>query len=139
MNPVMGPAFLKPELFSYLDGSITDIAMQRVAEIMEIGPEASKDRSGMLLGGVSAMPSLHLGMVTLTSLWLAIEKRATLIITVPWVSLVWMSTVVLGWHYILDGAGGVLLGVICVWITQWGLQTNTIVAANVSTGSTVSS
>ena len=122
LSPVMGPAFFKPELFNFLDGSITDTVMQRVAEVMASGPAASKDRSGILLGGVSAMPSLHLGMVTLTAYWLAIEKRWTLYMTVPWVLLVWMSTIVLGWHYILDGAGGIMLGVICVWITQWILQ-----------------
>ncbi len=132
LNPVMGPGFFKPELFTYLNGSVTDIAMQKVAEVMASGPELSKDRSGMLLGGVSAMPSLHLGMVTLTSFWLAIEKRSTLFATVPWVLLVWMSTVVLGWHYILDGAGGIVLGVVCVWITQRALQALEVDASVVS-------
>lgn len=134
LSPVMGPAFFKPELFAYLNGSITDAVMQSIADVMAIGPEAAKDRSGILLGGVSAMPSLHLGMVTLTSFWLAIEKRWTLLVTVPWVFLVWASTIVLGWHYILDGAGGILLGVICVWLTQWcflGSKTdNSVVSAS---------
>ena len=122
LNPVMGPAFFKPELFTYLSGSVTEIVMQSVADIMAIEPEQAKERSGILLGGVSAMPSLHLGMVTLTSFWLALEKRATLFITIPWVLLVWISTIVLGWHYIMDGAGGILLGLICVWLTQRLLQ-----------------
>jgi membrane-associated phospholipid phosphatase len=121
INPVMGPGFFKPELFSYLNGSLTHTAMQRVAEVIAIGPEASKDSSGILVGGVSAMPSLHLGMVTLTSIWLAIERRWTLFLTVPWILSVWMSTVVLGWHYILDGAGGILLGIFVVWATKLSL------------------
>ena len=139
LNPVMGPAFFKPELYSLLSGSITDTAMQGVAEVMATGPEAVTDRSGILIGGVSAMPSIHVGMVTLTSLWLAIEMRATLFVTVPWVFLVWMSTVVLGWHYILDGAGGLMLGVICVWITQWGLQSYKVDATVVSARNAISS
>ena len=65
-------------------------AMQRVAEVIALGPEASKDSSGILLGGVSAMPSLHLGMVTLTSLWMAIARRWTLFLTIPWILMVWM-------------------------------------------------
>jgi len=139
LNPVMGPAFFKPELFSYLNGSLTDAVMQSVAGVMESGPEASKESSGILLGGVSAMPSLHLGMVTLTSYWLAIEKRWTICVTVPWVLLVWMSTIVLGWHYIMDGAGGIVLGVVCVWITQWALQASKIDATVVSTPDAISS
>ena len=117
LNPVQGPAFFNPELFTYLSGSVTDTAMIKVAEIMAAAPEVARDQSGVLLGGVSAMPSLHLGMVTLTSFWLAYEKRATLFISIPWVLLVWTSTVVLGWHYILDGAGGIVLGLLCVWAT----------------------
>ncbi len=42
----------------------------------------------------------------------------TLWITVPWVALVWVSTVVLGWHYIADGAGGIALAAICVWLSM---------------------
>lgn len=68
------------------------------------------------------MPSLHVAMVTLTSYWLAAAKRWTVFVTVPWVLMVWMSTVVLGWHYILDGAAGVALGAACAWATHWGLQ-----------------
>lgn len=118
LNPVMGPAFFQPEVFGYLSGSVTDTAMQSVADIMAIAPDEAKNESGLLLGGVSAMPSLHLGMVTLTTIWLAIASRWTLFITIPWVLLVWTSTVVLGWHYILDGAGGIALGGICAWATQ---------------------
>jgi membrane-associated phospholipid phosphatase len=119
INPVMGPAFFKPEFYTYLDGSVTDSAMQKVAEIMAISPDIAKEESGVMLGGVSAMPSLHMGMVSLTAFWLAIAKPITLSVTIPWVLMVWTSTVVLGWHYILDGAGGIVLALICVLLTQW--------------------
>lgn len=121
-NPVMGPAFFRPDLFGYLSGSVTDAVMQRVAVVMAQGPQQATENGGMLLGGVSAMPSLHVAMVTLTAYWLATAKRWTMLVTVPWVLLVWVSTVVLGWHYILDGAGGIALGAACAWATHWGLQ-----------------
>lgn len=121
-NPVMGPAFYQPELFGYLSGSVTDSAMQSVREILEIGAQQATDKSGLLLGGVSANPSLHIGMVTLTSIWLASANRFTLLVTLPWVLLVWTSTVVLGWHYALDGVGGILLALCCALSTRWLLR-----------------
>lgn len=117
INPVMGPVFFKPELFGYLEGSLTEAATQSIAAIMALNPEDATKSGGILLGGISAMPSLHVGMVTLTAYWLAYAKRWTMFVTVPWVLLVWTATVVLGWHYILDGAGGMALGAACIWAT----------------------
>jgi len=118
LNPVMGPAFFKPDLFGYLDGTLTKIAMNHVANIMTNGVEEAVSKGGILLGGVSAMPSLHVAMVALTSYWLAFSKRWTLIVTVPWVLLVWTATVLLGWHYILDGLGGIILSAACIWLNK---------------------
>jgi len=119
LNPVMGPSFFRPDLYGYLDGSVTNTAMKYISQIMAMGPEQVKSGSGVLIGGVSAVPSLHVGMVSLTAYWLAVTKRWTLILTVPWVLLVWTSTVVLGWHYIIDGAGGIVLAVASVWAARW--------------------
>lgn len=118
LNPVMGPAFYRPEVFAYLNGSVTSEAMRLVAGVMAAPPEQAMRSGGILLGGVSAMPSLHVSMVAVTAYWLAAARRWTLLVTVPWVLLVWMSTVVLGWHYILDGAGGIALGAGCVVLTR---------------------
>jgi membrane-associated phospholipid phosphatase len=117
LNPVMGPAIFKPEFFGYLSGSYTETAMQLVGSVMKMDLEEAKSASGILLGGVSAMPSLHVGMVSITAYWLGVAKRWMLFFSIPWVLMVWTSTVVLGWHYILDGAGGVGLAAVCVWAT----------------------
>ncbi len=119
LNPVMGPAFYRPEVFTYLDGSTTSDVMRLVSDVMARPSEAGTRASGILLGGVSAMPSLHVAMVTVTAYWLAVAGRWTAFVTVPWVLLVWTSTVALGWHYILDGAGGIALGAASIALTRW--------------------
>jgi hypothetical protein len=112
VNPVMGPAFFHPEFFTNVAGSISGRAMHLVAWVISDPPIAG--RSAVLLGGVSAMPSLHVGMVALTAYWLWKAGRWTAFVTIPWVALVWIATVVLGWHYILDGMGGIVLAWLCV-------------------------
>lgn len=122
VNPVMGPAFYRPELFGWLDGSVTSDAMRRVSEVLAASPADAVHAGGILLGGVSAMPSLHVAMVAVTAYWLAVAWRRTIVVTVPWVALVWTSTVVLGWHYILDGAGGIALGALSIALTRLLLE-----------------
>jgi membrane-associated phospholipid phosphatase len=121
LNPVMGPAFHRPDVFAYLDGSVTSEAMRKLGQVMSQPPENLERTSGILLGGVSAMPSLHIAMVALTAIWLAAAHRGTLFVTVPWVLLVWTSTVLLGWHYIVDGAGGILLAAASAMLTHYAL------------------
>ena len=118
LNPVMGPAFFKPEVFAYLQGSVTAEAMRLVSEVFAQSAANASERGGILLGGVSAMPSLHVAMVAATAWWLAAAARWTLIVTVPWVLAVWASTVLLGWHYLLDGAGGLVLAGASILIAQ---------------------
>jgi membrane-associated phospholipid phosphatase len=116
LNPVKGPAFYKPELFLYLEGTTSAKLMERISQIMAADPLSL--RSGVLIGGVSAMPSLHIGMVFLTSYWLSVNVRIMRFITPFWVILVWISTVLLGWHYIIDGFGGILLAITCILLTR---------------------
>src|SRR5690606_27982935 len=60
-----------------------------------------------LLPGTQGMPSLHVGLAWIAMVTLAREWRWTLWPTVPWFCLNWASTVFLGWHYALDGVGGI--------------------------------
>lgn len=116
INPVMGPAFFHPEYFAHLAGSASGSAMHLVAQVMADPPAAH--RSAILLGGVSAMPSLHVGMVALTAWWLYEARRWTALLTLPWVIVVWAATILLGWHYILDGVGGIVLACLCTAFTK---------------------
>ena len=114
INPVMGPAFFRPDLFGYLEGSLSAEAMASIAQTMATDPSQVK-LSAALLGGVSALPSLHVGMVALTTYWLAVSNAKTLFAGIPWLLGVWASTALLGWHYLLDGAAGILLAVVYIY------------------------
>lgn len=66
--------------------------------------------------GVSAMPSMHVAtsmlFILLARAW---GKRWFIWFTVPFFFIVLLGSVILGWHYAVDGYFGAVLAVICWW------------------------
>ena len=113
--PSQGPVFFMPEMFN-LSGTIS-AETQRMLTLYMRG---QIPQSGML-PGTMAMPSLHVGMPFLLTCLLARALPGTLWLTVPWFLLNWASTVFLGWHYAVDGLGGIAIALIALglaWIQQ---------------------
>ena len=72
--------------------------------------------------GTMGMPSLHIGLAAMATWVLACHTRWTLWFTAPWLCLIWLSTIMLGWHYILDGLGGVALAAVSMTFAYGLLQ-----------------
>lgn len=70
-----------------------------------------------LIPGTMAMPSLHIGLTAITAWFLYPRFGWTGWISAFWLTLIWLSTVFLGWHYILDGLGGILVSVISIFLS----------------------
>ena len=61
-----------------------------------------------LLGGMIAFPSFHVAWSILLS-YVALPERRLFRAAVAWNALVVLSTVVLGWHYLVDVPSGIML------------------------------
>lgn len=75
---------------------------------------AYANRFNTLGGGISAMPSMHIGMAC----WLALTVQSYFP-KVQWagwtyMGCIWLSSIHLGWHYATDGVGGVI-GALIIW------------------------
>ena len=75
---------------------------------------AYANRFATLGGGISAMPSMHIGMAC----WLALTLRSYFP-KMQWagwayMAAIWLSSIHLGWHYASDGVGG-MIGALIVW------------------------
>lgn len=114
--PTLGPVYARPELFSALP--VTDTS--RLQEAMW------QDRLAVLhhpaatdaVQTIAAFPSLHVA-ITVTACLMA--HRLPLHPLVRWalwlfLLLTVLATIYLGWHYLTDVAGGVLLGAAGAWI-----------------------
>lgn len=62
--------------------------------------------------GVSAMPSMHVSIATITALFLRRIKLGWL--GAIWLAAIWVGSVHLGWHYAIDGLVSVA-GTILIW------------------------
>jgi len=69
------------------------------------------------LGGVSAMPSLHVGMSVLVAIIVSQRFRRLGALLWLFVAMVQVGSVILGWHYAIDGYAGAL----CAW-GAWGIS-----------------
>jgi len=106
--PTAGPAFYRPDLFD-LSGTGSG-AMQKGLVLYMKG---SILQNGFI-PGTMGMPSLHIGITVMAAWFLARNVRWTLWLSVLWIFLIWLSTVMLGWHYALDGVGGIIVAIVSV-------------------------
>jgi hypothetical protein len=104
--------------------------MLRLSEINELGKgnyylHALFNQAGLweakitdtwgAFGGISAMPSIHLAMATLYA-WLAFEVRKWLgWVFVGYVAMIQIGSVILGWHYAVDGYASIILASL-IWL-----------------------
>jgi membrane-associated phospholipid phosphatase len=98
-----GPVYLKPEIFP-VAGTTSELLQLQLKLFME-----GKIQQNILFPGTMAMPSLHVGLIYLVAATLFRINKYTLALTLPLFILTWLATVVLGWHYILDGIGGIFV------------------------------
>ncbi|MCK2087416.1 phosphatase PAP2 family protein [Thauera aromatica] len=99
--PTAGPVFYKPELFD-LSGTGSASLIELLKDYM-VGRIAQNG----FLPGTQAFPSLHVALAWCAVVVMARKWRWTLWMTLPWFLLNWLATIFLGWHYAIDGVGGV--------------------------------
>ena len=93
----------------------------RFADLMAAIPPLAMQGSGYLWGchlgyreclagwGISAWPSMHVALATWVVLTAATLKRSLLPLALGWWAMIFIGSIYLGWHYVLDGIAGALL------------------------------
>lgn len=62
-----------------------------------------KSGGGMVGDGISAFPSLHVGMATLIAIFFYDMNRIIGIAAFGFCAIIFVGSIVLGWHYAIDG------------------------------------
>lgn len=101
--PSAGPAFFQPELFE-LSGTASGKLVPLLRDYM-----AGHVPQNGFLPGTQAFPSLHVGLGWCAVVVMARTWRWTLWFSLPWFLCSWLATIFLGWHYAIDGIGGIVV------------------------------
>jgi hypothetical protein len=116
MLPTLGPIYARPGQFS----SLPETYVSRIQESMLDQRQAvlANPFGTEAVQTIAAFASLHVG-ITVTVCVIAHLLRLNIWIRVAlwmFLALTVVSTIYLGWHYLLDAFGGVVLGVAGAWI-----------------------
>jgi hypothetical protein len=76
--------------------------------------------------GVSAMPSMHVG-TTILFILCAREARIRWLETAAWIfaALIFLGSILLAWHYAVDGYAGALVALACWKLSGWWVKRTT--------------
>ncbi len=114
--PTWGPAFFKPELFTFI-GSTESGGLQRDLWSMKEALEKNPGNRSQLFS-ISGFPSLHVAVVLLGSIYLRKVNYFLSLVSWSFLILIVNSTLYLGWHYLLDDVGSVGLVFGSIWIAR---------------------
>lgn len=114
--PSLGPAYVRPGLFSTLpETGVTRLQETLLESRHEVlaNPQAADG-----VQSIAAFASLHVGIIFTAALiaHLVGAPRPMRIALWVFLGLTWLSTVYFGWHYLVDDAAGLVIGLAAVYI-----------------------
>lgn len=110
--PSLGPAYRFPDVWLPLAHSLERTqTLQRL--LMTNYQAVLHGAPANILYGIAAFPSLHVGFVSLAFFWMRkLERWGSLLFGV-FLVLIFVGSVVTGWHYLIDSLAGLALAWIC--------------------------
>jgi hypothetical protein len=125
--PSLGPAFRFPEVWLPLQQMFSNTqTLQRLLVANYTTVLAYRQgvvRSVNILFGIAAFPSLHVAFEVLVLLWMRRLWRYGTAIFGIFTVVIFIGSIITGWHYLIDGLAGALLATACyvVAMRQYGL------------------
>ena len=116
--PAMGPCYFKPELFKGLNMPVNhklqELLLTEYARFIN-NPLSYQAKT---FYGIAAMPALHIAVPLLFTLFCLRLNKYLFIIFLFYTALIWIGSIMLGWHYAIDGYAGALLALTIFGLTS---------------------
>ena len=108
MLPSLGPAYRFPEVWLPLAKMLTETQhLQRI--LMTNYQHLLRNQAVNVFLGIAAFPSLHVAFEFLVWLWLRRVWRAGAIMFAIFTFIIFLGSIVTGWHYLIDAIAGLAL------------------------------
>jgi hypothetical protein len=110
--PSLGPAYRFPGVWLPLSAMLTNTQeLQRI--LMTNYQHVLHNQAVNILLGIAAFPSLHVAFEFLIWLWLRRVWRVGAILFAIFTVVIFLGSIVTGWHYLIDAIAGLVLAAIC--------------------------
>jgi hypothetical protein len=119
-----------PIFFDQIFGGVTFVGLRETLQdrgAWVVLAESEKMRASLTSGqpsivaGISAVPSIHVAI----SVWMFLIARERARRAAPYAllyaALIWIGSVQLGWHYVMDGVAGAV-GMFAIWLLSARIQ-----------------
>lgn len=117
--PSVGPGYHEPEYYKYLGTmplTTNDVRSWLYANTMDV--VQGKAEVLQTWGYIACMPSLHIAQ-ELVMLYYARKSNIALAFSSVFTAITAIAVVVLGWHYVIDSVGAVLVAGTAIAVARW--------------------
>lgn len=115
--PSLGPAYRFPEVWLPLSAmlghtqQLQRVLMTNYQTVLRFAQGVNQPVN--ILYGVAAFPSLHVAFEVLVTLWMRRIWRAGMLIFSAITLIIFLGSVITGWHYLIDSIAGAVLAILC--------------------------
>jgi len=117
--PSLGPAYRFPEIWLAQGESLKvtqyfqALLMKNYRDVLRAGATGEVTTPIRIAFGIGAFPSLHVGFQTFVFLWMRRLWTAGEVLFGLFVLVIFLGSMITGWHYLIDGLVGLALGWVC--------------------------
>jgi hypothetical protein len=116
--PSLGPAFRFPDVWIPLADQFKNTHTLQYL-LMQNYKAALAWKPVNILFGIAAFPSLHVAFEVLSLLWMRQLWRYGQLVFGVFTVIIFIGSIVTGWHYLIDGIAGAILAAICYGVSRW--------------------
>lgn len=117
--PALGPVFYDPSVFAYLAklGTLSYFIQNMLLQSTQQAKAGQLEVIQTYIF-IACMPSLHLTHQSII-LYYSRSSTITLLVSILYWLLTFLSVLVLGWHYLLDSIAGIFLAILILGFVHW--------------------
>ena len=117
--PSLGPVYTHPEWFSSMHIRFAPALQGKLMKHYEASLLDPEKYRIYIYEGIAAFPSLHVGIIALFAFFMFKVSRKAGIAMIIYTAIVQIGSVLLGWHYAVDGYAAILLATLLYYASEF--------------------